>query len=301
MQSIPSSLKLLLKLAVSVILVFLILWKFPIYEIIENLRYVKISWFLLAFLLGELVILSQAFRWHYLLIVPRKQKPGLKVLLRYTAIGYFFNLFAPGSLGGDAYRSIALGRAHNVIASSVSSVFAAKIVGLLALCLLFWLALPYSEQIPKQASWFMAAATLFLIAFCLFTVFNPFKKGKLGEIAGKLREYRKYPLRLAAAMIGSLFMQVLIVFMQISVFYAVGIEVSPALVFVIVPVTILLTNIPISFNGVGVREWSMLSLTAAAINSDALLASMLLGYAVVILQAIQGWIVFNFLHYRHRG
>jgi uncharacterized membrane protein YbhN (UPF0104 family) len=301
MPSIPSSLKLTLKLAVSVILVFLIFWKFPVYEIIENLRYAKITWFLLAFLLGELVILSQAFRWRYLLIVPKEQKPKFSVLLKYTAVGYFFNLFAPGGLGGDAYRSIALGRAHNVIASSVSSVFVAKIFGLLALCLVFWLALPYAEQIPQQAVWFMAVATLFLIAFCLFAAFNTFKKGKLGQIAGKLREYKEYPLRLAAAMLGSLFMQVLVLFMQISLFYAVGIDVSLALVFVITPVTILLTAIPISFNGIGVREWSMLSLTVATISSDALLASMLLGYAMIILQAIQGCVIFNFLHYKHRG
>jgi uncharacterized membrane protein YbhN (UPF0104 family) len=87
-------------------------------------------------------------------------------------------------------------------------------------------------------------------------------------------------------------MQTLVVFMQISQFYAVGIEVSLAFVFIIVPTTVLLTTIPISFNGIGVREWSMLSLTATLVNSEQLLASMLLGYTIIILQAIQGWIVF---------
>jgi uncharacterized membrane protein YbhN (UPF0104 family) len=268
--------------------VVLILWKFPIFEIIENLRSIKITWFLAAFLLGELIIINQAFRWYYLLIIPKEQKPKFSVLLKYTAVGYFFNIFTPGSLGGDAYRSIALGKV--LIANSVASVFINKISGLLALCLLFWFAYPYSKWVPEQASWFMAAASLFLIAFCLFIIFNPIKKGKLGEIAEKLREYRKRPLRLLAAVLGSLLMQILVVFMQISQFYAVGIEVSLAFVFIIVPTTVLLTTIPISFNGIGVREWSMLSLTAALVNSEQLLASMLLGYTIIILQAIQGWI-----------
>jgi len=288
MKSIPWQIKLI----ASILLIILILWKFPVSEIIVNLQNAKIGWLLLAFLLSEFVILSQAFRWHYLLIVPKEQKPEFSALLKYTLVGYFFNLFAPGGLGGDAYRSIALGKAHNVIAGSVASVFVARILGLVALCLLFWLALPYSEQIPEQAIWFMAAATFFLLVFCLCIVFNPFNMGKLKSFADKLREYKKYPLRLLAAMFGSLFMQILVVFMQVALFKSVGISVPLAFVFAILPVTILIATIPISFNGIGIREWSMLSLTAYAINSEQLLASLLLGYAVIILQAVQGAIFY---------
>ncbi|MDR2594100.1 MAG: flippase-like domain-containing protein [Fibromonadaceae bacterium] len=288
MKSIPWQIKLI----ASILLIILILWKFPVSEIIANLQNAKIGWLLLAFLLSEFVILSQAFRWHYLLIVPKEQKPEFSALLKYTLAGYFFNLFAPGGLGGDAYRSIALGKAHNVIAGSVASVFVARILGLVALCLLFWVALPYSEQIPEQAIWFMVATTFFLLAFCICVIFNPFNMGKLKGFADKLREYKKYPLRLLAAMFGSLFMQILVVFMQVALFKSVGISVPLAFVFAILPVTILIATIPISFNGIGVREWSMLSLTAYAINSEQLLASLLLGYAVIILQAVQGAIFY---------
>jgi uncharacterized membrane protein YbhN (UPF0104 family) len=97
---------------------------------------------------------------------------------------------------------------------------------------------------------------------------------------------------LLAAAFGSLLMQVLVALMQMALFKAVGISVSLSFVFAVVPVTVLITAIPVSFNGIGVREWSMLSLTAAAIGSEALLASLLLGYAMVILQAIQGWVFY---------
>ncbi|MCL1956865.1 MAG: flippase-like domain-containing protein [Fibromonadales bacterium] len=284
--------KRLVKLFVSLLLLILILWKFPVSEIIANLQNVQVAWLLVCFLLGELVIVNQAFRWYYLLIVPKEQKPKFGALLKYTLAGYFFNLFAPGGLGGDAYRSIALGKAHNVIAGSVASVFVARILGLVALCLLFWLALPYSEQVPEQAIWFMAVATFLLLIFCLCIVFNPFNMGKFKAFAEKLREYKKYPLRLLAAMLGSLFMQILVILMQVAVFKSVGISIPLAFVFAVVPVTILITTIPISFNGIGIREWSLLSLTAYAINSEQLLASLLLGYAVIILQAGQGAIFY---------
>ncbi|GBU23936.1 hypothetical protein R83H12_00555 [Fibrobacteria bacterium R8-3-H12] len=288
MKSIPWQ----IKLTASILLMILLLWKFPVSEIITNLQNVKVGWLLLCFLLGELVIVNQAFRWHYLLIVPKEQKPKFDILLKYTATGYFFNLLAPGGLGGDAYRSIALGKAHNVIAGSIASIFVARILGLVALCLLFWLALPYSELVPEQAVWFMAVATLFLLIVCFCIVFNPFNMGKFKAFAEKLREYKKYPLKLLAATLGSLFMQILVVFMQVAQFKSVGISVPLTFVFAIVPVTILLTAIPISFNGIGIREWSMLSLTAYAINSEQLLASLLLGYAIIILQAVQGAIFY---------
>jgi len=284
--------KIFVKLLVSVLLIILILWKFPVSEIIANLQNVRVGWLLLCFLIGELVIVNQAFRWHYLLIVPKEQKPKFGALLKYTIAGYFFNLFAPGGLGGDVYRSIALGKTHNVIVGSVASVFVARILGLMALCLLFWIALPYTEQVPEQAIWFMAIATFLLLVFCICIVFNPFNMWKLEEFAEKLREYKKYPLRLLAAMLGSLIMQILVVLMQVTVFKSVGISVPLTFVFAVVPITVLITTIPISFNGIGIREWSMLSLTAYAINSEQLLASLLLGYAIIILQAVQGTIFY---------
>jgi len=284
--------KTLIKIIVSALLIILIIWKFPISEIIANLQKVQLGWLLLGFLISELVIVSQAFRWHYLLIVPKEQKPEFSILLKYTAVGYFFNLLSPGGLGGDAYRSIALGKAHKVIAGSVASVFVARILGFVALCLMFWLALPYSKEIPEQAIWFMAAATLLLLVSCLCIIFNPFNMGKLKAFVEKLREYKKYPLKLLAAMLGSLFMQILIVLIQITLFKSVGISVPLTFVFAIMPVTILVTTIPISFNGIGLREWSLLSLTSYTVNSEQLLASLLLGYTVIILQAMIGAIFY---------
>ncbi|GHV12030.1 hypothetical protein AGMMS49938_03790 [Fibrobacterales bacterium] len=303
--------KLAIKLVISAVLVAVILWKFPIAAVVVQLQNAELKWFLLAFLLSEIIILSQAFRWHYLLIVPTETKvisvdsddlltssseptkPKFSSLLRYTVVGYFFNLLAPGGVGGDIYRSVALGRTHKILSGSIASVFVAKIFGLVALCLLYFLAyplLPNDFRIPKYANWFMIFASVFLVAFCAFLIYNPFGDGKFQ----KLRIYRAYPIRLVSAFIGSIFMQVLVVLMQISIFKAVGISVPFSLVFVIVPITVLLTSIPISFNGIGVREWTMLSLTSFSVNAENMLASLLLGYAMIILQAIQGLAVLHF-------
>jgi len=284
--------KFIAKLFISILLIALLIWKFPVSDIIANLRNVKLGWFFLAFLMNEFIILNQAYRWYYLLIVPSERKPRFSILLKYTVIGVFFNLLSPGGIGGDAYRSVTLGRVHNFMASSVAAVFIARILGFLALCLLFWLALPYSEKIPEQAIWFMSAVSLFLIIFCLCIAFNPFKKGKFGVFAEKLRSYKKYPFRLLMVTVDSVFIQVLAVLAHWALFKAIGVSISLGLLFVITPVTALMIAIPISFNGIGVREWSLLSLTAYTINSEQMLASLLLGYAIFILQAVQGAIFY---------
>ncbi|MDR2555683.1 MAG: flippase-like domain-containing protein [Fibromonadaceae bacterium] len=294
------NLRFALKLAVSIFLVSFIFYKFPVRDILAVLKNTDYFWLAVSFLLCELIILNQAVRWYYLLTVPSERKPEFSTLFKYTVIGYFFNTLAPGGIGGDAYRSIVLGRMHNFMASSVAAVFIAKILGFLALCLLFWLALPYSEGIPEQAIWFMAASSLFLIVFCLCIAFNPFKKGKFGVFAEKLKSYKKYPFRLLIATFDSVFMQVLAVFAYMALFKATGISISLGLVFVVMPVTILITAIPISLNGIGVREWSLLSLTAYTVNSEQILASLLLSYVIVILQAVQGGIFYITSHDRVR-
>jgi len=293
-------LRIALKLTVSIFFVAFIFYKFPVRDIFEVLKNTNYFWLAVSFLLVELIILNQALRWYYLLIVPDERKPEFGSLLKYTVIGYFFNLLAPGGIGGDAYRSIALGRVHNFMASSVAAVFIAKILGFLALCLLFWFALPYSERIPEQAIWFMAVVSSLLIIFCLCIAFNPFRKGKFGVFAEKLRSYKKYPFRLIMATFDSVFMQVLGILTYMALFKATGISISLGLVFVVMPVTILITAIPVSFNGIGVREWSLLSLTAYTVNSEQILASLLLSYAVAILQAAQGGIFYIISHDRVR-
>lgn len=288
------------KLFISSLLIALLIWKFPVSDIIENLRNVKLGWFFLAFLINEFIIFNQAYRWYYLLIVRSEQKPEFSTLLRYTVIGAFFNLISPGGIGGDAYRSVTLGRVHNFMASSVAAVFVAKILGFLALCLLFWFALPHTEGISEQVVWFMAAASLFLVVFCICVAFNPFKKGRFGVFAEKLKSYKKYPFRLIMATFDSVFMQILGVLTYMALFKATGISISLGLVFVVMPITILIAAIPISFNGIGVREWSLLSLTAYTINSEQILASLLLSYAIAILQAVQGGIFYITSHDRVR-
>jgi uncharacterized protein (TIRG00374 family) len=109
----------------------------------------------------------------------------------------------------------------------------------------------------------------------------------------KFKEYRKMPGRVVLAFLGSLWMQALTIAMQWACFMALGVELPVGVLLVVMPVTLLASAIPVSLNGIGVREWTMLSLTAGLVSPDALLASLLLGYAMILLQAAQGFVCFQ--------
>jgi uncharacterized protein (TIRG00374 family) len=296
-----------IKLFISVLLLVFVFTRFPLGEIADCMKNTNIGWFLAAIALGELMLLSQALRWSYLVILPKEAKPKMMSFIRYTAVGYFFNMLAPGGLGGDAYRSVALGRAEKMMSRSVASVFFARLLGMLAIAILFWIGymlLPGDEleKIPFYAIWFMAISTAMFLVICLFFVFNPLnsklassKNGYLQKILSvmeKMSDYKKRPGLLFLAFADSFFIQFLAVVSQWVCFAAIGVDVSWSLLLVIVPVTVLAIAIPVSFNGIGVREWSLLFLSAHIINPSELLASVLLGYAVTLFLALQGGLAY---------
>lgn len=290
-----------IKLLVSALLLFFVFSRFPLGDIAVNLQKTNFLWFLAALGLGELMLLSQALRWHYLIILPSESKPKMKDFIRYTAVGYFFNMLAPGGLGGDVYRSVALGKAQKIMSHSVASVFFARILGMFALTVLFWIGYAFLNldelsKIPIYAIWFMAVATIVFFLICLFLIFNPFKN----SVATKMSEYKKHPFLILLAFADSIFIQFLAVVSQWVCFKAIGVEVDWSLLLVIVPVTVLAIALPVSFNGIGIREWSLLFLSAQIINPNELLASVLLGYAVTLFLALQGAIFYIISHDRNR-
>ena len=65
------------------------------------------------------------------------------------------------------------------------------------------------------------------------------------------------------------------------------------LVIVFTAITVIITMLPISLNGIGVREWITISLYTGIVGlpADKVLAGHLLGYVLILFQAIQGAII----------
>ena len=119
-----------------------IFYKIPLKEVIDNWNIGMTPWILAMLVAATLVMAIQANRWKGLSV----QGPEIpfKTYYAYTAMGYFFNNLLPTGFGGDAVKSLAFGKKFNQTSQSVSAVLLARIQGLLAMFLCFFIALPFA-------------------------------------------------------------------------------------------------------------------------------------------------------------
>lgn len=291
-------LKLLLRLSLSCALLALLFYKIPVGIVWEQLQETKIRWFVLSIVLGEIVMLNMAFRWRHLLLIPSSEKPPVWVFFKFTAIGYFFNLLMPTGFGGDVVKAFLFGKKLNAMAASVASTALARVLGFSALIGLFWIGALWTHRFDWIAvvvmsgfSFFMALGVFLAMQEGVLTKLAARKSNLLISIAAffrKLHEYKGLRRIVGVGLIDSIVMQLLLILIQWCFFAASGAEVAFVDLLVLIPLVTIATMIPISFYGIGFREWAILTFLPTGYNPKMVLAGVALGYGLVLLQALQG-------------
>ncbi len=280
-----------------------IFYKIPINEVIDNWNIGMTPWILAMFVAATLVMAIQANRWKGLSV----QGPEIpfKTYYAYTAMGYFFNNLLPTGFGGDAVKSLAFGKKFNQTSQSVSAVLLARIQGLLAMFLCFFIALPFAlskAEIPLAYTLIMTAASLACVIFillCLFSDKLPIPQfisnrfSFIGKLQNSLSIYRKHKKQILLSSLDSLWLQLLTLFIAYAYFRAVGVDIDISILVVFTSITIVISMVPISLNGIGVREGTQVALFTGILGIPApvVLSAGLLGYIPLLFQAAQGAVV----------
>ena len=272
-------------------------------EVIDNWNIGMTPWILAMLVAATLVMAIQANRWKGLSV----QGPEIpfKTYYAYTAMGYFFNNLLPTGFGGDAVKSLAFGKKFNQTSQSVSAVLLARIQGLLAMFLCFFIALPFAlskAEIPLVYTLIMTAASLACVIFILLCLFSDklpipqFISNKfsfIGKLQNSLSIYRKHKKQILLSSLDSLWLQLLTLFIAYAYFRAVGVDIDISILVVFTSITIVISMVPISLNGIGVREGTQVALFTGILGIPApvVLSAGLLGYIPLLFQAAQGAIV----------
>ena len=142
--------KTLLKLVVSVGGLIFVFSRVPFSDISKNWNLSVLPWLIPMLILTELGMLIQANRWKKMSI----EGPEIpyRSYYAYIALGYFFNNLLPGGFGGDVVKSVAFGKRYGQTSQSVASILISRILGLLALFVLFLLRDPVFE--PSKSNSF---------------------------------------------------------------------------------------------------------------------------------------------------
>lgn len=294
----------ILKVAVSVGGLAYIFWKVPFSDVCGHWTSTALPWIGLILACTVFSMAIQANRWRGLLLDEGKKIP-FRTFYAYIALGYFFNNLLPSGFGGDAVKTIAFGKRFGNMANSVAAVAISRVMGLLAMFLCFFAMLPFvvsRYQIPAMytgAVCAVALVSLFIIVGGLFSdkIKLPANLTNKVPFFVKLQDafsiYRGYKKAFLLSGLDSVWLQLSSIAIHYAYFQAVGVPVDIATITVFMTITITVSMLPISINGIGIREGVNVSLFTGllGIPADTVLAAALIGYIPMLFQAIQGAVV----------
>lgn len=306
--SIKKKLISLLKVAVSVGGLGLIFWNVPFAKVCSHWTEQALPWIGLILICTLFSMAIQANRWRSLLLDEGKKIP-FKTFYAYIALGYFFNNLLPSGFGGDAVKTIAFGKRFGNMANSVAAVVISRVMGLLAMFLCFFAMLPFvisRLQIPAiytGAVCGVALLCIFIITAGLFSdklkipTFLSQRVPFLLKLQDAFCIYRGYKKAFFLSGVDSVWLQVSSILIHYAYFQAVGSPVDLATITIFMTITITISMLPISINGIGLRESVNVSLFTGllGIPADIVLAAALIGYIPMIFQAMQGAVAFVLL------
>jgi uncharacterized protein (TIRG00374 family) len=260
---------LLLKAGVSIGLIALLIWRADLRATLTILGDVKLWAFAAALVSMAFGVLLRACKWHLLLRVQGGSGSFL-TSVRVTYMSMFVNNFFLGTLGGDAFRAHHASNYSNSVGAAASAVIAERATGIFSAILLVYFA--GILLAPREL-----VTTRLLLIVSIVAAIGVVSLGVLVSLRSKLRRipilrrfpkltgfshdlttslqiYRNHLGVLAAALILSLAFY-LVQTMTVSLLaVAARTELGFLSLLFIIPLTGILAVIPISINGIGVKE-----------------------------------------------
>ncbi|HLI81463.1 MAG TPA: lysylphosphatidylglycerol synthase transmembrane domain-containing protein [Candidatus Binataceae bacterium] len=239
-----------------------------------------------------------AWRWQLLAAV-LNMRGSFAEFLRYYFIGMFTNLFVPGLVGGDAARAFYLGRRHGKMGEAIASALADRGYGLMGL---FWLAaliaitmnrgtLPPNVIDPIIAVGVVAFGAYLgspLIGRLIHLTPRPIRRA-LGIIA----PYLHRPAAVLPAIVLSMILQASLAVCQYVLALGLGLHLPLSMFLLIVPISGVLASLPVTLNGLGLRETAYLFLFGlAGVSREDAIALGLLLFAAMMVGGLFGAIAF---------
>ena len=304
-----------IKISITAILFFFLFRNIDFESFGATLRSARPGILLAAFIVlwaGHYVCI---FRWR-MLMRPLMPTRSLNSLFGIYCIGLFFNMIFPTAVGGDVIKVFYVGKHSNSYAQSFAATFLDRDIGMLAMLIIACAGLIlHPVSVPG-----VAVAVIIWSAFVLFLLGNIllFAPGchrwmtlllqrlhltKIAEKTNRVSDAFHIMGKNKSILLVSLLISFVNQFLAISVVWitAVGLDLhirfSYFLIFV--PVITLISMIPISLNGMGLREYAFMSLfSAIGVAPASCIALGLVTSFLLILSSLPGGIVYMFFKTR---
>ncbi|MEE2745608.1 MAG: lysylphosphatidylglycerol synthase transmembrane domain-containing protein [Pseudomonadota bacterium] len=301
----------IIKFVISVALIGFIAWNFEIGDAIGRLKGLLPGPIFLATAVFVLLFFNNTFRW-LAVMTAINSKLSFWESFRILYIGVFFNQTLPSSVGGDAVRMYLSRRAGLPLIGAINGVMLERVATIIGLILLVIITQPFLfERIgdnPIKYIFPILAGVVLIGISCLMVLDKlPQKLRKhsifngVAKLAVDTRSLFFSPfwalLSLGLGITGN----ILLALAAYLVFSSLSIDVGLVDCLILMPPVILVTTIPLSIAGWGLREGAMISAFAfvGVVQGDAFVASILFGL-VGIAVSLPGGVVWMFTGYKRK-
>lgn len=258
------------KMALSAALFAFLFHRVRLDAVAEVIRHADVRWLLGALGLMFASNVLGSHQWNRLLRAVEVELPFWKVCAYYH-VGLFFNNFLPANVGGDFARILDVSRGNASRATALSTVLMDRFVGTIALGALAVVStLPVLDRFHLQLAYVGVVTFFGLAVFMLWAVFHPAVlpaierllnrvglsrlSPVLEELAQRMSGYRGQRTLLLELFAIAMAVQVMRIGVHVLVSRALGLDVPVTYFFLFVPLLAVIVSLPISLNGIGVRE-----------------------------------------------
>jgi len=232
-------------------------------------------------------------------------------------MGYFFNTFAPSYLGGDVARSIQLGEHLGDTVDGFSVTFLERFTGFVAMSLMALLSLFFGAIVTFEIKLLIVLINLislvltlvvfskglskYFFSFLLNLSGSLFSSTKIESFLKKTEEgisFARGNVKLFfVSMSWAFLFHILTVVNAYLAAYCIGWKTAPIMeLFVVVPIVLLVTMIPITPAGLGITEGAFTYFLAriGATSAEGLAVAIVLRLKVVILAVVGAFLWLNY-------
>ena len=263
----------------------------------------------LAFLITFFIYFFCFLRWKMLLETLGINLPKKRLISAFSG-GIFFNMFLPSTVGGDFVRSADIGYHSKKTSTVVATVLLDRLSGFTGMIVVALIALISGAQSIKDQKiissiWLLAVLLLLVI----LVIFNDFVHGFFsrlfysqhpGRIRGGLQSalkemhgFKQHKSVIVKNLLLSIAVQVIGPIITYIIAVSLRLEVNLIYFFLFIPIVSVVTLLPISIGGLGVRDYvTILLFTSIGISKHFAFAFSLLGFFFLILYAGIGGIIY---------
>lgn len=224
---------------------------------------------------------SQIFGSLRLWLLLRRQEIYFRFLplVRLTLVGFFTNNFLPSTVGGDLYKAVALTRHGHDLSTIVLTLIVDRVLSLITVLLMTTAATAFTDlwrlPSPGTTTYLAEAIAASALAVCLLAFstrpimrfFRSRAPGLSAKLSGRFAKIVALSSRFTTSP-GTVFLSILFsvlstlaaVFAQLLIANALGIRIGVIELTSVTGLATLFSLVPISVNGVGVQEVSLVAL-----------------------------------------